>query len=210
MGSSSLRQPGLRERTRRALQEDIARAAQKLFLLKGFEATTIDDIAAEVGMSQRSFFRYFPTKEDIILSKIDMMESDMLDRLRNGPAEEPIWRSLRCIFDAVSENGEQAQVAEPIQRFVFTTPRLLAGYLQKLQKMQDEVVAILSEREAAIGRPFSVEDPAPRALTSAAFGCLVAAQHSWLASGCSKPLGEFIDLAMATVAPTDRRFLPTG
>ena len=50
-------------------------------------------------------------------------------------------------------------------------------------------------------RPTRVDDPAPRAVTAAAFGCLVAAQHSWLASGANGSLAEAIDRAMSTLAP---------
>src|SRR3712207_3620346 len=58
---------GLRERTRRTVQAEIAAAAMRLFLDRGFEATTMEQIAAEVGISRRSLFRYFGTKEDIVL-----------------------------------------------------------------------------------------------------------------------------------------------
>ncbi|BCB78085.1 TetR family transcriptional regulator [Phytohabitans flavus] len=194
------KQPALRERTRRAVQREIGEAALALFVERGYEATTIDDIAAAVGMSQRSVFRYFATKEEIVVGKLDLAADQMLDTLRTRPPGEPVWVSLRRLFDILDEPGQQ-HIAEPIHRVVLETPALHAAYLQKLQQIQDAVVDALRQRAAAAGRPYAVDDPTPRALTAAAFGCLVAAQHSWLASGATSPLGDAVDRAMATLTP---------
>lgn len=197
-------QPGLRERTRRAVRKEIAEAANELFVERGFESTTIDDIAAAVGMSQRSVFRYFATKEDIVLGKFDLAADDMLAALRARPAGEAVWTSLRRVFDVLvtlAEAPAHEKLVEPVHRVIFETPALLAGYLQKLQHMQDAVVAELLERGKAAGTPYSADDPTPRALTAAAFGCLVAAQHSWLASGAKSSFAGAVDRAMATISP---------
>lgn len=198
------KQPGLRERTRRAVRREIAEAADALFVERGFADTTIDDIAAAVGMSQRSVFRYFASKEELVLGKFDLVVDDMLAVLRARPADEPVWTSLHRVFDvlgSIARSPGREQMVEPIHRMVFETPALLAGYLQKLQRMQDSVVTVLLERAAAAGTPYAADDPTPRAVTAAAFGCLVAAQHSWLASGAHGPFAEAVDRAMATVAP---------
>src|SRR5690242_10152847 len=92
---------GLRERTRRAVRKEIAEAAGALFAERGYEATTIDHIAAAVGMSQRSVFRYFATKEELVLGKFDFVVEEMLDVLRARPADEPVWTSLHRVFDVL-------------------------------------------------------------------------------------------------------------
>ncbi|MCA2217140.1 TetR/AcrR family transcriptional regulator [Jidongwangia harbinensis] len=191
---------GLRERTRRAVQREIGEAALSLFIERGYDATTIDDIAAAVGMSQRSVFRYFATKEDIVVGKMDATVPVMLQTLRSRPAEEPVWTSLRHLFFMLDEPG-RPQTAEATHRVLLETPALFAAYLRKLQLIQDAVVEVLRERADMAGKPYAVDDPAPRAVTAAAFGCLVAAQHAWLASGAAGSLGDAIDRAMATVAP---------
>ncbi|WP_165358586.1 TetR family transcriptional regulator [Haloactinopolyspora alba] len=200
----SEKQRDLRERTRRAVRNEIAEAANELFVERGFEATTIDDIAAAVGMSQRSVFRYFSSKEEVVLGKFDLVVDDMLAALRARPADEAVWTSLRRVFDVLTSLAEMpgsVRMVEPIHRMVFETPVLLAGYLQKLQHMQDAVVAELMDRAEAAGTPYAADDPTPRALTAAAFGCLVAAQHSWLASGAQGSFTDAVDRAMATVGP---------
>lgn len=193
-------QPGLRERTRRAVQREIAEAAGALFAEHGFEATTVADIAAAVGMSQRSVFRYFGTKEEIILGKVDLGADDLLTALRARPADEPVWTSLHHVFDILVSHEETAEL---MNRVVFETSQLLAHYLQKLQHMQDAVVAELLNRAIAAGTPYDTDDPTPRAITAAAFGCLVAAQHAWLASGAQSTFAEVLDRAMTTVGPQD-------
>ncbi|MFS8198542.1 TetR family transcriptional regulator [Streptomyces sp. CWNU-52B] len=200
------RQPGLRERTRRAVRKEIAEAANALFVERGFEATTIDDIAAAVGMSQRSVFRYFATKDDIVLGKFEFAVEEMLAAFRARPADEPLWTSLRGVFEVLvlmSEMPERAAQMEPVHRMVFESPALRAGYLQRLQRLQDAVVDEARGRAEAAGAPYAVADPTPRAVTAAAFGCLVAAQHSWLAAGANGSYREAVDRAMATVRPVD-------
>ncbi|MEU2435429.1 TetR family transcriptional regulator [Streptomyces rubradiris] len=198
------KQDGLRELSRRAVREEIAEAATALFLERGFEATTVDDIAAAVGMSQRSVFRYFATKEEIVLGHFGLVVDDLLAALRARPAGEPVWTSLRRAFDVLVVRREapgHRHTPAPVHRLVFETPVLLAGYLQKLQQTQEAVVTELSERAASAGAPYSPDDPAPRALTAAAFGCLVAAQHSWSASAGKGSFADALDRAMATVGP---------
>ncbi|MET7654523.1 TetR/AcrR family transcriptional regulator [Streptomyces sp. NPDC005486] len=196
--------PGLRERTRQAVRREITEAANALFVERGYEATTIDDIAAAVGMSKRSVFRYFPTKEDLVVGKVDYLAEEMLQGLRARPAGEPVWESLRALFDLLVphvDDLDKDSVAAPIQRVIFTTPNLLGSYLEKQQQMQEVVVAALSERAAEAGTPCPAGDPTLRAITAAAFGCLVAAQQAWLESGSSGTFAAALDQAMAAVSP---------
>lgn len=195
---------GLRERMRRTVLNEIAEVALKLFTERSYETVTIDDIATAAGLSRRSVFRYFSTKEDIVVGKFDFVADDMLAELRARPAGEPVWQSLRRAFDLlvpyVDAPGKH-EVAEPMQRIVFQTPALLASYLLKLQRMQDAAETALRERAAQAGTPYAADDPAPRAITGAAFGCLVAAQHAWLAGGAKGTFADAIDHAMSAVAP---------
>ncbi|MFJ9033729.1 hypothetical protein ACIRQP_35580 [Streptomyces sp. NPDC102274] len=141
-------------------------------------------------------------REEIVLGKFDFVVDDMLAALRARPADEAVWTSLHRVFDvlvSLAEMPGHEELVEPIHRVVLETPVLHAGYLQKLQRMQDAVVAVLLERAEAAGTPYDADDPPPR-VTAAAFGCLVAAQHSWLASGARGSYAVAIERAMATVA----------
>jgi AcrR family transcriptional regulator len=194
---------GVRERTRRALRREIAEAAQRLFVSHGYEATTVDDIAAEVGMSPRSVFRYFSTKEDIVMGKLDFVGDEMSSALRSRPAAEPVWTSLRAVFEIFVPHVEvpgQNEAVEAMQRMVFDTPGLRASYLEKLHSIQADVEVAVRERATELYR---TDDPTPSAIVAAAFGCMIAAQEIWLATGAERPFTEFINEAMAAVGPTD-------
>lgn len=95
------RPAGLRERTRRAVQAEIVAAAMRLFLERGFEATSMDQIATEVGMSRRSLFRYFGTKEDIVLGDHAAHGQVLRAALEERPADEPPWQALRAALVAL-------------------------------------------------------------------------------------------------------------
>ena len=196
---------GLRERTRRAVQQQIAEAAQRLFLEQGYAATTVDDIAEAVGMSRRSFHRYFASKADVVVGKFDFVAEQMLELLWSRPAGEHIWTSLRRTFDLLVDYVDapgKPEVADPMQRIVFATPSLLASYLEKLERMQDAAETALRGRAIDSGHPYAADDPTPRAIIAAAFGCLLAAQHAWLASPGGSTFAANIDRAMAAVTPT--------
>ncbi len=75
---------GLRERKRQETLRRITDAGMRLFLDKGIDATTVDEIAMEAGISRRSFFHYFPSKDDILLSLQQGMGSLIAERVRHG------------------------------------------------------------------------------------------------------------------------------
>lgn len=193
-------QPSLRQRTREAVRADITAVAVALFLEHGYEATTIDDIAGAVGMSPRSVFRYFPTKEDIVVGKFAAGAERMLEILRARPAEEQAWLSLRRMFD-VAETARDPGV-DALQRMIFGVPALLSVYLRTLHTTQTRVAEILIQRAATAGLPYELDDPSPRALAAAAFGCLIAAQESLFSS--EQGTGELeglLDRTMSVVIP---------
>jgi AcrR family transcriptional regulator len=201
------REPGLRERTRLAVRREIALAAETLFLERGYHATTINDIAQAVNMSPRSLFRYFPTKEDIMLEKLDKVLEEMVEALRQLPLDQTAWASLRRMLDGMTEhvNGTDAfAVAEPIKRIMLETPDMLARYLVKLNGFQNEVADVLRARAEAKGQPYAADDAAPRALAGAAVSCLVVAQQMWLSIGAATGMSDLLDRAMQAVATEAR------
>jgi AcrR family transcriptional regulator len=172
----------------------------QLFVSKGFGGTTIDDVAAAAGMSRRSVFRYFATKEDIVVGKLDLGAEDMLDILRARPLDEPVWASLERIFDLAGDPKRQ-QALKLVQRIIFETPALRAVYLERTQSIQEAIAAEIIARASAAGEPHAEDDLALRAITAAAFACMDAAQHAWLASDNGESLTDFINRAMGAVQP---------
>lgn len=89
---------GLRERKRRETEKRIVYAAMRLFIDKGYDESTIDEIAAEAGISRRTFFYYFKSKDDILLSVQSGMGDMFAAALRDEPQDK---RPLRAVRDAV-------------------------------------------------------------------------------------------------------------
>ncbi|MDX3100968.1 TetR/AcrR family transcriptional regulator [Nonomuraea angiospora] len=192
----------LRERTRLAVRQQLLDTALALFLEQGYEATTVEEIAAAAGMSKRSFFRYFGSKEDVILGKHERLGEQFIDALRARPLDEPLWTSLRRMFDDVVDymaDPAQAAGAAELQRVINGSPSLRAAYLDRMLGNQSRIADAARERAHDAGHGWDDADPAPLALVGAAFACLTAANASAAAGGV--PLREALDRAMAAVGP---------
>lgn len=110
----------LRVRRRRLLQDEIERIAIRLFLEHGYDAVSVDDIAAEAGMSGRTFFRYYATKDEILRRYQSGLNEALLDAFAAQPTETPALRALRSAYASTST------VAEPDRERVRALGRLLA------------------------------------------------------------------------------------
>jgi len=185
----------IRERTRRLAQTELTTVAQDLFLEHGYDETTVDQIAAAAGMSKRTFFRYFPSKDDLVIGKYDLFGDRMADALDARPADEPVWESLRRVFDItldyVQDDRQRAR-NDAMDHIVQSTPQLTARYLEKLQRVQALLIGRVAARLA-----LPANDPRAAAIVAAAFACMQAARASWLGSDQSQPFDTFLDDAMS-------------
>jgi AcrR family transcriptional regulator len=111
----------LHARRRRLVQEEIEAVALRLFLERGFEAVSIDDIAAAVGMSGRTFFRYYATKDEILRRFQAGLREALVAAYNTRPASESALQALRAAF------AETSHVPEPERERVRALGRLLAA-----------------------------------------------------------------------------------
>src|SRR5882757_2854210 len=102
--ASTVTPPTLRDRTVRAVRSEVSAVAMRLFLEQGFDKTTVDQIATEAGLSRTSFFRYFATKEDVVVGNLEERGQQVLDALVARPAREPAWQALRRSFNLLIED----------------------------------------------------------------------------------------------------------
>ncbi|MET9881428.1 TetR family transcriptional regulator [Actinacidiphila glaucinigra] len=220
---SSVGATRLWDRTRQAAMTEIYDTALRLFTEQGFEATTIDQIAREVGISRRSFFRYFGTKEDIICGDLDTIGPELAAALDAQPADTPVWQALRDAFAAVvgAQNSPDTLAAH---RLVHVTPSLRARRLEKQLRWHEALIPRVSARLNGVGcvasdaAPSTVTDrsasgapgttytpastphaPGAMALVGSVIACADAALEAWLARDGEADLVALFDEAIATV-----------
>lgn len=137
---------GLRERKKLKTRLSIRREALRLFAEQGYDATSVDQIAAAAEVSPSTFFRYFPAKEDVVLS--DGYDRILGEALRNRPADEPIVDAVRA---ALTESMSQ-QIAGDLDELLFRTrlsfevPALRARSREDQHGSQVAIAAVIAER----------------------------------------------------------------
>ncbi|MFC9973693.1 TetR family transcriptional regulator [Spirillospora sp. NPDC127200] len=144
--------PGLRERKKRRTRQALAAAALRLFAERGYEETTIADIAAAADVSPRTFFSYFPSKEDVVFAEMDDRLAEVGERLASRPPGEPplvtVRHAMVAVMEAlVTEHGSYGAVQV---RLVLERPALRAQALQRLSDTQAELEAWLRELSPGI------------------------------------------------------------
>jgi AcrR family transcriptional regulator len=138
---------GVRERRRARTRDDIEAAALGLFLERGYDATTIEEIAEAALISPRTFFRYFASKEDVLLARGRGKMALAARSLAERPPEEPLMESLRellQIFAALHNTDREGQLCWI--RLVTTTPHLAAAFLEMLHGMEQVLRDFVAQR----------------------------------------------------------------
>ncbi|HEX6339951.1 TetR family transcriptional regulator [Umezawaea sp.] len=178
------------------MRAEVAVVALDLFAERGFDGTTVDDIARAAGMSRTSFFRYFPTKEDVVLGHLDELGHLVARALADRPAGEDPWDTLHFGFRAAYASDKNAP-GRPLGRMLLDTPSLKARQQEKQSRWQD---LFIPEIAARLGISDDPRDPRPRALVAAGLGCLDAAFQAWTATDGAADMSDFIDRAFEVVA----------
>jgi AcrR family transcriptional regulator len=188
---------GLRERTRRAVRTEISSIGMRLFLQQGFDNTSVEQIAAGVGIPSRSFFRYFGTKEDVVLGNLAEAGLALQAALRARPAGEDPWTALRAACGVLMiATMDDLEASRRMSRMLLETPSLRARHLEKQLQWQTLLVPDIQER---LGPAPHQPDSRAAALVAAALSCLDAATAAWGQSDADTPLAVLLDDAIAAV-----------
>lgn len=165
-------------------------AAMELFAARGFEDVTVGDIAAATGVTERTFFRYFPDKREVLFASQDEYEAGFLDALKASTSTTP----LALVTDAL-HGGAQFfdEVRRPYsrarQRVIDSSPALSEREAHKRASLVAALVTALTARGF---------DPDTASLAAQSGG---AAFHlaftAWIAEGESRPFSELLDSSLA-------------
>jgi AcrR family transcriptional regulator len=189
--------PSLAERKRQLVRDELAEAALKLLAWHGFEATTIDQVVAAAGVSRRTFFRYFASKEDVIVQFLADTGAQLCAALAARPAEEPpavaLRRAIAVFVEACLEHPEKSV---RLANLLLGTPALLGRYLERQAQWRHDLAAELARRLDVD----PTQDLRPTLAAGAALLAFDAALTHWAASNAHLDLSELTDQAFAIIA----------
>jgi AcrR family transcriptional regulator len=129
---------GLRERKKQRTREQIVEAAYTLFAERGFQATTVADIAAAADIAPRTFFAYFPSKEDVVFHDFDGLFESLEEAIQSRPEDEATIDALRRWLDRnLPVKNEESADAVLRKRMCMVEPQLAAHQQHILSKLED-------------------------------------------------------------------------
>jgi AcrR family transcriptional regulator len=135
---------GLTERNKNRTRRELAEAASRLFLERGYSSTTVQDIVSAVDISPRTFFRYFPCKEDVVTAIASLSMDDSIDHLAEHEPAEPIGQVLRAMMTAsLSRVYEDPVAARAFQMMLRDTPTLRGRWLEEQRRNRDRLAEAL-------------------------------------------------------------------
>ncbi|WP_327351682.1 acyl-CoA-like ligand-binding transcription factor [Streptomyces sp. NBC_01304] len=191
----------LAQRKRQLVADELTEAALQLLVEKGFDAVTVDEIVATAGVSKRTFFRYFASKEDVVVQFLADMGTGMRSGLAARPAKERPSVALRHAVTvplaACADRSDHAERALRVVQLILRTPALLARFLERQAQWRDDLAAELADRSGL--------DPDGDLYPQLAAGMALTAFHAvlqrWSGSDGSQDPAELIDQAFKVLTP---------
>jgi AcrR family transcriptional regulator len=189
------------ERKRQMVRDELTEAALGLLARDGFEAITIDEIVAAAGVSRRTFFRYFDSKEDVIVQFLGDVGAELCAALAGRPAAEPPAVALRHAMSVlVQACADDPGKALRLVKLMLGTPTVLARYLQVQARWRDQLATELARRS---GRPPQA-DLRPALAAAVALAAFDVALRQWADRDGAEDLAGLTDQVFAAVAPALR------
>ncbi len=186
----------LREQLKATTREELTRIGLELFLLHGFAHTTIDQIVAQVGISKRTFFRYFDTKEDVVFEWQTEMAPALVLELNTRPREEAPFKAVsETLFSLLARINENPELAFALIRLLKETPSLAGRDMEKRMVWEQALAAALMERE---GRKVMPHLKA-RIIVGMAMTAWTAALDEWYAGGGKVELRPIMEKAFSLI-----------
>jgi AcrR family transcriptional regulator len=167
-------QPGLRERKKARTRASLREHALRLFREQGYQATTVEQIAAAAEVSPSTFFRYFPTKEDVVLQ--DDMDTRMIEALEQQPPGLDPIPAMRAAIRQQSDSysAEEVDVLTETAKLSMTVPEIRARAIDEFARAITGLSEALARRA---GRP--PDDLAVRTAAGAVIGVVMSVTMPW-------------------------------
>jgi len=189
--------PGLRERKKAQTYDAIMGAALDLFERKGYDTTTVEDIADAANVSPRTFFRYFDAKVDVVMHSKDRDDLGLDAYLVQRPAGEGPVEAMRHVMrDVLGPVFLGDEVMNRQIRLMLSTPSLRAMAREHFNEHEDELAEAFAQRLGV-----DESDLRPHVIAAAVGTTLWTAVNRWVATdGATGDLIEMIDAGLAMLA----------
>jgi len=175
------------------VRQAIVDAALALMADRSFAAVSVDEIAAAAGIGRRTFFRYFPTKEDVVLDPRRLDRAYALEALAHrGPAEDDVALVMRVMAELQRRAFEHIRTEHQavVHRLSHAEPEIMARSWLLIEQARDLIVEGLVDPRAT-----AAEQRRARILVGACLMAVDAAISSWQAEGMREPLGAALQRA---------------
>ncbi|MDO8273680.1 MAG: TetR family transcriptional regulator [Gammaproteobacteria bacterium] len=186
----------LREQFKTTTRQELTRVGLELFLQQGFATTTIDQIVEPLGISKRTFFRYFATKEDLVVEWQTEMTPAFVDELNSRPREEAPFKAVsETLLSLASRINTNPQLAFELMRLFKETPSLAGRDMERRMVWEQALTATLIEREG----PKVMPRLKARITVGMAMTAWTAALDEWYLGGGKANLRPIMEKAFSLV-----------
>ena len=186
--------PNLRERNKARARAEIAASALELFGERGFEAVTVDQIVEHAGVSRRTFFRYFDSKEDALLADYPELDRRLADSLQASGQDDPLEAVRTGLHRMADWYMERSEAVLARSRVIRDAMHLAARNLEFLAQWESAISATLAERLTGADAPLVARTGA-----AALVGAFKAALTEWVRSSCHQDLHQLTDRALEVI-----------
>lgn len=194
MQTDTAPESGLRERKKRQTRERLIEASFTLFAERGFDNVSVSEIAARVDVSERTFFRYFPSKEAVIFHDADERRRHVDELVANLPANLSLVEGLRRALQTLSHEFEESKDLQMARaRLVASTPSLQTLILHHEQEWVQSFANAVADR---LGLDPD-DDLRPELTAAVIVAAFRAVMNRWIRSGGQAEISQMLDQALA-------------
>jgi AcrR family transcriptional regulator len=191
--------PNLHEQRRQSTHEALRRAALASFASKGFANVTVAELAREAGVTERTFFRHFPTKEAVLFQDYETQVEWLSEALAQRPTSETVFGAVLASVASFPHDLEVVRQAATARNELISADRI-ASHLRVVQSSFAGVITDFIKK-----RYSHTSDIVAEVAGATLAAALVVAVENWGSNGCTGDLGEItstaIDLVRSGLAP---------
>jgi AcrR family transcriptional regulator len=189
--------PGLRERKKQQTREALSWAALRLAVERGLQNVLVEDIAAEAGVSPRTYNNYFSSKAEAITWRHLERARRTADLLRERPSSEPLWESITSAV--LAQAGDEQARPDPEWtagvRLMISEPELHGEFLKASAAADRECAVAIAERTGTDAD----RDLYPRLLAATVGAAIQVANDQWLRADPPVPLTPLLRDALSQI-----------